>query len=71
MSTTEQSKQDNAKKYTELDMLAAFQHGREYESLNIEGDIAPEKLLEKNRSFWEWLKITRFQYTTYGGLSKI
>lgn len=66
MSTTEQSKQDNTKKYTESDMLAAFQHGRKYEPLNIEGDIAVEKLPEKNRPFWEWLKTKPFQYTTHG-----
>ena len=46
---------DNTKKYTETDMLAAFQHGREYEPPNIEGDIATESLPEKNRPFWEWL----------------
>lgn len=34
-------------KYTESDMLAAFHHGRAYESLNSEGDIETAKILEK------------------------
>jgi len=55
----EQSPENTIKKYTEADMLAAFRHGREYESCsdNGGGDIATKSLPEKNRPFWGWLRL--------------
>ena len=70
MSTSEREQpRSTEKKYTESDMLAALLHGTEYEPLNIKGDIATEKLPEKNRPFWGWLRTKAFQYTTHGGHS--
>ena len=48
------------KKYTELDLLAVFRHGMEYEYLDTDGDIATEDLPEKNHPFWGWLRLKQF-----------
>ena len=71
MSNSEQEQpRSTEKKYTESDMLVAFKHGIEYEPYNSNDDVNIASIPEKNRPFWGWLRITRFQYTTHGGLSK-
>ncbi len=45
------------KKYTESDMLSAFRHGRSYEPYESDCDVNPKSLPEKNRAFWEWLRL--------------
>lgn len=45
------------KKYTERDMLAAFYHGREYESFHSDKDVNTTSMPEKNRPFWGWLRV--------------
>ena len=58
MSNHEQAQASGTgKKYTESDMLAAFRHGRNYETSTHEGDIATASLPEKNRPFFGWLKL--------------
>ena len=44
-------------KYTVKDMFAAFRHGRNFESLNVDFDIDFTGIDEKHRPFFEWLKI--------------
>lgn len=43
------------KKYTILDMLDAFYHGRNYEELNVKYDLDYSTVDEKHRPFYEWL----------------
>jgi len=43
------------KKYTEMDMLAAFKHGRKYEPSETDCDVSLSTP-EKNWPFWDWLK---------------
>ena len=48
---------ETEKKYTAEDLLEAFRHGRTYEHHETECDLDYSELPEKNRPFWEWLKI--------------
>lgn len=42
--------------YTITDMLAAFRHGIEFESLNVKCDMDYSTVEEKHRPFFEWIK---------------
>ena len=42
--------------YTITDMLAAFRHGRNFESLNVDFDQDYNDIDEKHRPFFEWIK---------------
>jgi hypothetical protein len=47
------------KKYTEMDMLAAFRHGQEFKPYPsaYHMEIDPAVIPEHNRPFWDWLHI--------------